>query len=395
MTPSSHSTIVSSLNDVSRDAWNALLGTQIPFLSYEFLSALEKHHCVGESTGWIPQHVLIYENEILLGAMPQYLKTNSYGELVFDWAWAEAYQRSGLDYYPKLVAAIPYTPATGPRLLISPDADRNIVAPRLIQTALEYAKQHNISSLHCLFPHAEDLQQFQQQGLMIRLGCQFHWNNLPGEQHYRDFDDYLDHFTSSKRKKIRRERRQVTESGVTLRRLYGRELSDEQWLSVHRHYCSTFDRLSGYATLSLDFFRELSQTMPQQLIVMLAEHDGKSVASAICFRDNNTLYGRHWGCDAHFQNLHFEACYYQGLEYCIEHKLQRFDPGAQGEHKISRGFLPTPTWSAHWIADPTFKSAIADFLQRETLGMQHYIKELNEHSPFKLNTSLAKKTKSE
>ena len=390
-----HSKIIGSLNEVSCDAWNALSGTRIPFLSYEFLSALEKHHCVGESTGWIPQHVLIYENETLLGAMPQYLKTNSYGELVFDWAWAEAYQRSGLNYYPKLVSAIPYTPATGPRLLISPDAERNIIAPRLIQAALEYAKQHSISSLHCLFPHAEDLQQFEQQVLMIRLGCQFHWNNLPGEQHYRDFDDYLDHFTSSKRKKIRRERRQVTESGVTLQRLHGNELSDEQWQSVHRHYCSTFDRLSGYATLSLDFFRELSQTMPQQLIVMLAEHDGKSVASAICFRDDNTLYGRHWGCDAHFQNLHFEACYYQGLEYCIEHKLQRFDPGAQGEHKISRGFLPTPTWSAHWIADPTFKNAIADFLQRETLGMQHYIKELNEHSPFKLDSSVAKKTKSE
>lgn len=395
MIPSTHSTVIGSLNEVSSNTWNYLTGTHTPFLRHEFLSALEKHHCVGELTGWIPQHVLVYENETLLGAMPQYLKTNSYGELVFDWAWAEAYQRSGLNYYPKLVSAIPYTPATGPRLLISPDADRDVIAPQLVQTALEYAKQHRISSLHCLFPHAKDLQQFEKQGLLTRLGCQFHWSNLPGEQHYRDFDDYLDHFTSSKRKKIRRERRQVIESGVTLHRMHGNELSDEQWQSVHRHYCSTFDRLSGHATLSLNFFREISQSMPQQLIVMLAEHNGNAVASAICFRDDTTLYGRHWGCDAHFQNLHFEACYYQGLEYCIEHKLQRFDPGAQGEHKISRGFLPTPTWSAHWIADPTFKKAIEDFLQRETLGMQHYIKELSEHSPFKHNTNILNEAGSE
>ena len=383
-----HSIIIDSLNDVSSEAWNALLGTHIPFLRHEFLSALEKHHCVGEATGWIPQHILLYEGETLLGATPQYLKTNSYGELVFDWAWAEAYQRSGLNYYPKLVTAIPYTPATGPRLLIAPNGarekeERDKIATQLIQAALEHAKKLKLSSVHWLFPHEQDMQQLKQQGLLIRLGCQFHWNNLPGEQRYRDFDDYLDHFTSSKRKKIRRERRQVSESGVTLQRLQGNELSDAQWQSVHRHYCSTFDRLSGYATLSLDFFRDISQTMPQQLIVIVAEHKGNTVASAICFRDDNTLYGRHWGCDAHFQNLHFEACYYQGLEYCIEHKLQRFDPGAQGEHKISRGFLPTPTWSAHWIADPQFRAAIAEFLQRETPGMQHYIQALSEHSPFK------------
>jgi predicted N-acyltransferase len=383
MTPSTHRTIIGSLNEVSSEAWNSLAGTQVPFLRHEFLSALEKHHCVGESTGWIPQHVLIYENETLLGAMPQYLKTNSYGELVFDWAWAEAYQRSGLDYYPKLVVAIPFTPATGPRLLISPTADREAIAAQLIQASLEHAKNLRLSSVHVLFPDEENRQQLKQQGLLMRLGCQFHWHNLPGDQHYCDFDDYLAYLTSSKRKKIRRERRIVRESGVTLHRLPGNELSDEQWQSVHRHYCSTFDRLSGYATLSLDFFREISQTMPQQLIVILAKHRGDTVASAICYRDNTTLYGRHWGCDAHFQNLHFEACYYQGLEYCIEHKLQHFDPGAQGEHKISRGFLPTPTWSAHWIADPQFRLAIEDFLQRETLGMQHYIETLGEHSPFK------------
>lgn len=377
------SIIIGSLSEVSSAAWNTLQGTHVPFLRHEFLSALERHHCVGHATGWIPQHLLLYEDKTLIGAVPQYLKTNSYGELVFDWAWADAYQRSGLAYYPKLVVAIPYTPASGPRLLIAPQADRDRVSAQLIQGAIEHAKQNNLSSLHWLFPNQEDLQQLQQQGLLTRLGCQFHWQNLSGDKQYRDFDDYLDAFTSSKRKKIRRERRAVTESGVTLQRLYGEELNDDQWQAVHRHYCSTFDRLSGYATLSLGFFQEVSRSLPQQLIVMLAEHNGKYVASAICFRDDDTLYGRHWGCDAHFQNLHFEACYYQGLEYCIEHKLQRFDPGAQGEHKISRGFLPTPTWSAHWIAEPQFRAAIADFLQRETLGMQDYIATLREHSPFK------------
>lgn len=378
-----HSIIIGSLSEVSSEAWNSLRGTHIPFLRYEFLSALEKHHCVGKSTGWIPQHVLVFQDEILVGAMPQYLKTNAYGELVFDWAWAEAYQRNGLDYYPKLVTAIPYTPATGPRLLVAPHGDKNSISSHLIQASLEYAKQHKLSSYHCLFPQQEDLAQFSQQGLMVRQGCQFHWKNLPSEQGYRDFDDYLDHFTSSKRKKIRRERRQIKEANISLQRLTANELSETQWESIYRHYCSTFDRLSGYATLSLAFFRELSTTMPEQLIVMLAEHNKQTVASAICFRDNDTLYGRHWGCDAHFQNLHFEACYYQGLEYCIEHKLMRFDPGAQGEHKISRGFLPTPTWSAHWIAEPAFQHAISDFLQRETIGMQHYIQELTDHSPFK------------
>jgi len=378
-----HSTIIGSLNEVSSHEWNTLHGTQMPFLRHEFLSALEKYHCVGKATGWIPQHILLYEDKTLLGAIPQYLKTNSYGELVFDWAWAEAYQRSGLHYYPKLVIAIPYTPASGPRLLIAPHADRDKISVQLIQCALEYARQYNVSSLHCLFPHQDDLQQFTQQGLLPRIGCQFHWHNLPGKENYRDFDDYLEHFTSRKRKKIRRERRAVTEAGISLQRLYGNELSDAQWQTVHRHYSSTFDRLSGYATLSLDFFREISRTLPQQLIVILAEHQGNTVASAICFRDNITLYGRHWGCDTHFQNLHFEACYYQGLEYCIEHRLQCFDPGAQGEHKISRGFLPTTTWSAHWIAEPRFRTAIEDFLQRETQSMQHYIDNLHKHSPFK------------
>lgn len=375
--------VIDNLQAVPAEEWNALAGTDIPFLSHEFLSALERHHCVGTAAGWTPQHLLLYDEadnkDQLIGAVPQYLKTNSYGELVFDWAWADAYHRTGRHYYPKLVVAIPYTPATGPRILIHSDADKDSVADKLITYALEHAKTSNVSSQHWLFPHDRDLQRLKEHGLMPRLGCQFHWHN----EGYRDFDHYLERFTSKNRKKIKRERRQVVESGVTLSRLHGDELTEEQWQAVHRHYSSTFDRLGGYATLSLSFFQELAQTMPRQLVIILAEFEQRPVASAICFRDDNSLYGRHWGCDKQFQNLHFEACYYQGLEYCIEQGLSRFDPGAQGEHKISRGFLPTATWSAHWIADPEFRRAIDDFLRRETLGMQQYIKELGEHSPFK------------
>ena len=371
--------IIGAMDEITRSQWNGLSGTDIPFLSHEFLSALEHHHCVGEATGWIPQHLLLFDGDTLIGAVPQYLKTNSYGELVFDHAWEHAYERSGMAYYPKLVVAIPYTPATGPRFLVSPSADRQMVIKLLIDAAIEHAENLRVSSLHWLFPHDTDLKELTDRGLMARLGCQFHWHN----QNYRDFDDYLERFTSSKRKKIRRERREVADAGVTLRRLYGSELSEEQWRVVHRHYRSTFDRRWGYATLTLGFFLETSRSLPQQLIVILAEHENRPVASAICWRDKDTLYGRHWGCDAHFNNLHFEACYYQGLEYCIEHGLKRFDPGAQGEHKISRGFLPTPTWSAHWIADSQFRHAIQDFLNRETIGMQNYIRELGEHSPFK------------
>lgn len=384
--------ITSTLDEVPADQWNALAGTDIPFLKHEFLSALERYHCVGEAAGWTPQHILLHQGNKLVGAVPQYLKTNSYGELVFDWAWADAYHRAGRHYYPKLVVSIPYTPATGPRLLIAPDVDQQSIADTLIDYALENAQQIQVSSLHVLFPHEENLQQLKAHNLMPRLGCQFHWqntshNNSSQDSGFRDFDDYLDHFTSKNRKKIKRERRQVRESGVIISRLHGNELTDEQWRAVHRHYVSTFDRLGGYATLGLEFFQELSHTMPEQMVIMLAENENRPVASAICFRDDHTLYGRHWGIDdsrdPRFQNLHFETCYYQGLEYCMEQGLKRFDPGAQGEHKISRGFLPTPTWSAHWIADPEFRVAIHDFLHRETIGMQHYIAELGKHSPFK------------
>lgn len=373
------STTIGNIGEVCNQDWDALCGTDQPFLRHAFLAALERHDCVGPRWGWLPRHLLLHDGERLVGAIPQYLKTNAYGELVFDWDWAEAYQRHGLAYYPKLVVAVPYTPATGARLLIAADVDRAAVAVALIDAAIAHAESAGVSSLHWLFPDDVDRAALAERGLMIRTGCQFHWHN----RDYRDFAHYLQNFTASKRKKVRRERRRVAESGVQIRQLYGEQLDAPLWQTVHRHYTSTFARYGGHATLSLAFFQEISQRLPGQVVIFLAEKDDRPVASAICLRDTNSLYGRHWGCDEHFDNLHFELCYYRGLEYCIHHGLRRFDPGAQGEHKISRGFLPTATWSAHWIAHAGFRAAIGDFLQRETGGMQDYIATLGEHSPFK------------
>lgn len=373
------SSIIGNIEEVCSDDWNALEGTGQPFLEHAFLAALERHGCVGERWGWHPRHLLLHDEQRLVGAMPQYLKTNAYGELVFDWDWAEAHQRSGLAYYPKLVAAVPYTPASGARLLIAPGVDRTRVARALIDAAISHARGLGLSSLHWLFPHRRDRDALAARGLLIRSGCQFHWHN----RGYRDFEHYLSHFTSSKRKNIRRERRRVREAGIEVRRLYGEQLSESQWAAVHRHYASTFNRLGGHATLSLDFFRDISQRLAGQVVIFLARQQGREVASAICLRDGHSLYGRHWGCDARFDKLHFELCYYQGLDYCIGEGLRRFDPGAQGEHKISRGFLPTATWSAHWIADRRLRTAIADFLQREERAMRDYMRTLGEHSPFR------------
>ncbi|MDH3949296.1 MAG: GNAT family N-acetyltransferase [Gammaproteobacteria bacterium] len=373
--------IIGSLSEVSAAEWNALVFADNPFARHEFLSAMERHNAVGKTFGWYPQYLLARDNGELVGAAPMYLKDNSYGELVFDWAWADAYKRSGVEYYPKLVVAIPYTPASGQRLLVHPKSNYQTVAQAMINAATEHARNLNVSSLHWLFTNEQDTALFKNQPeYMLRLGCQFHWHN----QGYQSFDDYLSHFSSSKRKKIRQERRRVKDQGISLEILHGDEASQEQWETYHRFYNSTFDRKYGYATFSQGFFLEIAETMPRNIVLVLAKHQDEYVAGAFNLRGSETLYGRHWGCSHEFHSLHFEACYYQGLEYCINNGMQRFEPGAQGEHKIARGFLPAKTWSAHWIADERFKTPIKQFLQHETGGMEHYIAELHEHSPFKI-----------
>ncbi len=372
--------LLTSIGSVNADQWNHVSGTANPFLRYEFLSALERNGCVGERHGWLPRHALAFDNDgRLIGAIPMYLKDNSYGEFVFDWSWADAYQRAGLPYYPKSVVAVPYTPATGPRILTASSASADEVADQLIRVTREWSNSEQLSSLHYLFTDKNDTRRLTEQGFLLRLGCQFHWQN----RGYRDFDDYLSCFSSQKRKKVRRERRYVQQAGIELRAVHGQQASDAEIETMHDFYRSTFEKKWGHPTLTLGFFREIAVTMGEQLLFFIASKEDRIIAGAICFRSADTLYGRHWGCYQNHHSLHFETCYYQGIDYCIRHGLKVFEPGAQGEHKISRGFLPTPTWSAHWIRHPGFRDIISRHLEQETAAMRDYMDGLRAHTPFK------------
>jgi predicted N-acyltransferase len=377
-----------SIDDVPAASWNALAGDDLPHLRHEFLAAMEHHGCVGERFGWLPRHLVLRDDQDRpVAAAPCYLKFNSYGEFVFDWAWADAYQRAGARYYPKLVVASPYTPATGLRILTgaadNQAADRAELATALIQGSVQLAERLGVSGLHWLFTSETETDWARAQGLMPRLGCQFHWTN----RGYGSFDDFLGAFSAEKRKKVKRERRRVAEAGIRIRRVRGDAVTPEEWRIFHQLYEDTFDKRGGLPTLSLPFFEEIGRTMGENLLLVLAEaagdQGGRVVAAAFCLMGANSLYGRHWGCFSDYHSLHFEACYYQGLEHCIEHGLQRFEPGAQGEHKVARGFLPTRTWSAHWIADPRFSRPIGSFLEHEIDAVEDYIAEMNAHSPYK------------
>ena len=371
-------TVANGLAAVPARAWNRLAGDRNPFLRHEFLLALENNDCL-DPWGWHPQHLLAHRDGELVGATPLYRKDNSYGELVFDHAWAEAYQRNGLDYYPKLVAAIPYTPVTGPRLLRAPGEHGDAVATALIDAAVHLADEQGLSSVHWLFSDDDDQQRLAASGMLSRNDTQFHWFN----HGYRDFDQFLAQLASAKRKKIRRERRRVREAGVTMEILDGNAMTAELWAELHCLYSSTFDRKSGWPTLSLGFFEEIGRTLPEQVIVILARHAGEVVAGTFNMRGADAFYGRHWGCHQGFHSLHFEACYYQPLDYCMEHGLVRCEAGAQGEHKLSRGFLPVVTHSAHWIAHTEFRRVIGDYLLREQRAQGDYRDVLREHSPFR------------
>ena len=371
-----------NIASVKAENWNKLAGDNNPFIQHSFLLALEQNDCL-QNWGWYPQHCLLYDNEILIGACPAYLKDNSYGEFVFDWAWADGHQKNALDYYPKLVTAIPFTPAQGPRLLASNthlDKQGNPVSINTIKNALidaliSYAEKNNLSSVHLLFCEDEDMDLLTVKNLMPRFDYQFHWNN----DNYTCFDNFLAQLNSKRRKNIRRERKKVSRENIKIQVLHGHELSEEQWQTLYAFYRVTFLKKSGAATLTLDFFKAVAH----QLRAIFANHNNTTVAAAICFEGKDKLYGRHWGCSDNFDSLHFEVCYYSGIDYCIQKKLQTFEPGAQGEHKIWRGFLPTKTQSAHWIANDDFKTAIQDFLQREAAAMDHHGKLLLESSPYK------------
>jgi hypothetical protein len=370
--------VIQHIDEIDRGTWNALGAEPYPFLRHEFLAALESQDCLGERFGWLPRHVTLWDDNKLVGAVPLYLKFNSYGEFVFDWAWADAYERNGQRYYPKLVSASPYTPATGPKLLVHPAAPGD-TRRLLIETCVELARQSGSSSLHWLFTEADEIEELKQSGQLHRVGCQFHWQNAG----YADFDAFLATLTSAKRKNIRKERRRVREAGIEFRLLDGHSASASDWETFQQLYESTFHRKSGMPTLSLGFFTTLAATLPDGVLLILADHQGETVAAAFCLVGADTLYGRHWGCNSYFRDLHFEACYYQGLDFCIRHGLTRFEPGAQGEHKVARGFLPVATHSAHWLADQRFREAIARHLDHERAGMDEYIAEMARHSPYR------------
>jgi uncharacterized protein len=369
---------IASIDAVDERAWNGLAGTDSPFLRHEFLAALEHTGCVGPGTGWEPAHLLIEDAAGLAAAAPAYRKTHSWGEFVFDFGWAQAYARVGLAYYPKLVVAVPFGPATGRRLLCRPGSDPAL-ATALIDAIEQQAREQSLSSAHVLFPDETDRALLAAAGWLTRRDVQFHWEN----RGYRDFEDYLATFTAEKRKKTRRERRRVTEAGIGFLTLSGGELTPPLLDVIYALHAQTFLRRGNTPYLTREFFAEIARTLGDRLMVKLAVADGEPIATAIFLRSAEVLYGRYWGARDDYHSLHFECCYHQGIEFCIEQGIQRFEPGTQGEHKISRGFAPRLTWSAHHIVDPRFRQAIADFLARESPAVDAYADEAAQHMPFR------------
>ena len=375
--------VLDDLSGINAADWDRLAPDH-PMVSHAFFSALHQTGCASAKSGWLPQFLTLWDRAgagdadvpdapRLRAAMPLYLKSHSYGEYVFDWAWADAYQRHGLAYYPKLLGAIPFSPVSGPRLLAATNAER----AALLRAALGLAR--NTSSLHVLFPQRPEADLMQAAGMMLRSSVQFHWSN-PG---YGSFDEFLSQMSQPKRKKIRHERRKVRDAGVSFRWLRGTEIKDSDWAVFARCYKRTYLEHHSTPYLNLEFFRTLGQTMPRHVLLIVAELEGRPIASALNLYSRETLYGRYWGALQYLPCLHFETCYYQALEFCIEEGIKVFEGGAQGEHKLARGFLPVRTLSAHWLAHPEFSDAVARFLEREHQGIEHYVDELNEHSPYK------------
>jgi predicted N-acyltransferase len=371
--------IVTKIDDIPAKDWDVCAGDSNPFVRHAFLNALEKSGSVTDATGWLPQHLMVYdEHKQPVACMPIYLKNHSYGEYIFDWGWAEAYQRAGGSYYPKLQAAIPFTPATGPRMLVKDGASDRYYKV-LISGMIKLARQHKVSSLHITFPNKGQWNHFGESGLLKRTSTQFHWEN----QDYKTFDDFLGALTSRKRKSIKKERRQVEEQGIKLIRLTGDDLTEEHWDSFYHYYLDTIDRKWGRSYLTREFFSILGETMSELAMLVIAEHDGKRVAGALNLIGTDTVFGRNWGCSKDFKFLHFEACYYQAIEFAIENKLQWVEAGAQGPHKIQRGYLPREVYSAHWIENPKFSDAVKHFIEQERRQVDYEIKGLMEQSPYR------------
>ena len=368
--------IITSICDIQSADWDALNSDNNPFTSYAFLSALEEAGCVGGTTGWLPRYLVLKNDKKILAGLPMFAKTHSWGEYVFDWAWAEAWQRYGLQYYPKLVVAIPFSPVTGKRLLMAAETD---MTGQLITAASCYAESSGYSSLHWLFPTSGECASLEQSGLQIRHNVQFQWHNLS----YGSFSEFLATMTSRKRKKIARERRRVQGQGLEFDIITGDTLTAAHMDKMYEFYLYTIHAHGSQAYLNRDFFHLLGERLADNVVLILASHNNETIAGALNIRHDDTLYGRYWGCNEEYDSLHFETCYYQAIDYCIQSGLSRFEGGAQGEHKLSRGFLPQITCSAHWMAESLLSDSITEFLDREKVHVAHYRDLLNEHSPYK------------
>lgn len=366
---------------VGREAWGRLCPPGHPFLNADFLAILERHGAAGPRLGWRAHHLAARRADgMVLGLLPLYFKSNSHGEFIHDWAWASAYRQLGRDYYPKLLSGLPHTPAAGPRLLaddLLPSAAP--VRRALVARAKALAEEHGLSSWHLAFPAEDEVGLLQAEGLLVSHDVQFQWFDAG----YGDFDGYLAAFKAEKRRKVRAERRQVQEAGLAIETRHGDEIEPAEWPALHALYAATFDKFGNHAAISAACFADLAAALGRRMVAFIARARGRPVAVSLCFRSDDTLYGRYWGCRGDHPGLHFELCFYQGIAYCLREGLLRFEPGAGGEHKLARGFAPTVVRSLHWIADPGMRRLLAQYLLRQREGVQEYCAEAAAHLPFK------------
>jgi len=373
---------VSDINAVSAAEWEHCAGTDNPFLRHGFLSALEDSGCVAAETGWLPQHLLIRDDAGgLAAAMPAYLKGHSFGEYVFDHAWADAYERAGGRYYPKLLSSVPFTPATGPRLLVAPGEEMETRQDQLLVAGISLARQRALSSFHLNFLPEAEARQAEEAGFLLRTDQQFHWINHA----YASFDDFLADLASRKRKQIRKERREALAGGIEIETLSGPDITEAVWDDVYAFYTDTGARKWGRPYLNREFFSLLGERLGEAVVLVLCRREGRNIAGALNLAGRDTLYGRYWGCTEDHRFLHFEACYYRAIDYAIAHGLTRVEAGAQGPHKIARGYVPTKTYSAHWLADAGFEDAVRRYLEMERRDVNAAQRLLEEHTPFKQN----------
>lgn len=368
---------VPRIRDVDADAWNACAGAVDPFVSYAFLDALEESGSATADEGWLPQHLVVEDDDGgVLACAPMYVKGHSYGEYVFDWSWASAFRRAGREYYPKLQCCVPFTPAGGPRLLVPPGADRPELQRVLLSAMLELAKRHKVSGVHITFCQEAEQELCAELGLLSRIGVQYHWHN----DGYRTYDDFLGALLGRKRKALKKERRGALEAGLDIRRLSGADITSKHWDRFYQFYLRTIDRKWASPYLTREFFEIVGATMGENVVLVVAEDDGEPVAGALNFVGKEALYGRYWGCTEEHRFLHFELCYHQAIEHAIALGLKRVEAGAQGQHKIKRGYSAVPTYSAHWLAHPGFRNAIDDFLRDERPAVLAEIAALKAHS---------------